>query len=98
VVIARSRDLFARPFGASSLRLTRVAQDLAETDDARGSALFPAADDWDIAFRSLLHGWSVYDPADIFVVHYGLCSRLRRPRGFIRIVSFHLTSGIRRFI
>jgi hypothetical protein len=46
----------------------------------------------------LLHGRSVYDTADVFVVHYGLCSRLRRPRGFIRIASFHLASQIRRFI
>jgi glycosyltransferase involved in cell wall biosynthesis len=34
-------------------------------------ARFPAADDWDLAFRALLRGWHVYETADLAVIHHG---------------------------
>jgi glycosyltransferase involved in cell wall biosynthesis len=41
-------------------------------DDALGpGSRFPAAEDWDIAFRALLKGWHVYETADVSIVHHG---------------------------
>jgi glycosyltransferase involved in cell wall biosynthesis len=49
-----------------------VMQAMGGFDESLGpGARFMACDDWDIALRSLLKGWAVYQTSEVAVVHHG---------------------------
>ena len=49
-----------------------VILELGGFDEAIGpGGPFPAGDDWDITFRVLLAGWSVFEAIDVVIVHHG---------------------------
>jgi hypothetical protein len=49
-----------------------VVRDIGGFDEMIGpGAPFRSADDWDLELRLLLHGWHVYESADLTVLHHG---------------------------
>jgi glycosyltransferase involved in cell wall biosynthesis len=49
-----------------------LVQSLGGFDDSFGpGGRFPSADEWDLAIRSLLRGWHVFETAELSIVHNG---------------------------
>jgi glycosyltransferase involved in cell wall biosynthesis len=58
--------------GAGMALRRDVVNALGGFDEALGpGARFPAADDWDIAFRALLSGWHIYETSSVSILHHG---------------------------
>ena len=72
--LVRSLSGRCAPLGmGAGMALRRdVAVALGGFDESIGpGAFFPSGDDWDIAVRSLIRGWHVYEAAEVGIIHHG---------------------------
>ena len=81
-LLSRSRTIASLSFRCSRFGLgagmavrTAAVRALGGFDPTLGpGSLFPSCDDWDIAVRTLLGGWQVYEAKELAIVHHGFRS------------------------